>query len=237
MQGENRTWLLRGVRDGIPIMTGYLAVAFTLGIAAKNAGLTAFQAALISITNNASAGEYAGFTVIRENAGYIEMALMILIANARYMLMSCALSQKLSPETGIGQRMLLGMGVTDEIFGVSMSVNGYLNPFYSYGMFMIATAGWTTGTYLGVLMGNLLPARLTSALSVGLYGMFLAIIVPPSKKSCVVRVLVILSMVLSFALSRLVVTLSSGMRVIILTVVLASAAAIFFPVTEEPHAV
>ncbi len=230
---ENKSWLLRGFRDGTPIMLGYLAVAFTLGIAARSAGLTALEATLTSLLNNASAGEYAGFTVMRADGGYWEMALMMLVTNARYLLMSCALSQKLSPDTGIGCRLLIGYGVTDEIFGADMSVRGSLNPRYHFGMFLIASAGWAVGTCLGVMMGNLLPARLTSALSVGLYGMFLAIIVPPARKDRVILGLVCSAMVLSFTLSRLCPALGGGMRVILLTVALSCAAAALFPVREE----
>ena len=103
MSKENTTWLMRGLRDGVPIALGYLAVSFSLGIAAKNAGLSPFQAMLASLTNNASAGEFAGFTLIAAGAQYWELAVMELVANARYLLMSCALSQKFSPQIGIGR--------------------------------------------------------------------------------------------------------------------------------------
>ena len=173
MQGTNRSCFLRGMRDGIPINLGYFAVAFTLGIAARQAGLTAFQAGLASALTNASAGEYAAFTVIAENGTYLTMAIMILVANARYLLMSCALTQKLPSDTPLWQRMIVGFDVTDEIFGVSIAVEGKLNPFYTFGVITVALPGWCLGTVFGVIMGNLLPANLVSALSVGLYGMFL----------------------------------------------------------------
>ncbi|MDO5300804.1 MAG: AzlC family ABC transporter permease [Clostridia bacterium] len=238
MHQENKSWFLRGLRDGVPIMLGYLAVSFTLGIAARNAGLTAFQAALTSLLNNASAGEYAGFTVIREDAGYVEMAIMIFVANARYLLMSCALSQKLSPKTGLVPRMIVGFDIVDEVFGVSMAVPGYLNPWYTYGMMSLAIPGWTLGTGLGVVMGNALPAGVTSALSVGLFGMFVAIIIPPARKSRVIAGIVVISMAASYALFKLppFSSWSSGMRVILLTVVISGAAATLFPVKEEDHA-
>ena len=238
MHQENKSWFLRGMRDGLPIGLGYMAVAFTLGIAARNAGLTAFQATLASLLNNASAGEYAGFKVIEENAGYIAMVAMIFVANARYLLMSCALSQKISPNTGLIHRMLVGFEVTDEVFGISIAVPGMLNPWYTYGAMTMAVPGWAIGTSLGVIMGNALPANVVSALSVGLFGMFIAIIVPPMRKSKVLAGLVPLSMVSSFALSKLepFASMSSGMRVIILTVALSAGAAILFPVKEEEHA-
>lgn len=234
-----KSWFLRGLRNGVPIMLGYLAVSFALGITARNAGLNWLQAGLASLLNNASAGEYAGFKVIGERSGLVEAAVMTLIANARYLLMSCAFSQKLAQSTSLSKRLLLGFTVTDEIFGCSMAVDGFLEPAYPYGMFAIATAGWTSGTILGVIVGNALPPRLISALSVGLFGMFLAVIIPKARQSRTVLVLVALSMALSWACSVLpgISSLSSGMRVIILTVLLSAGAAVIRPVrgdTDEP---
>ena len=238
MNQDDRAWFLRGMRDGMPIALGYLAVAFTLGIAARNSGLTAFQATLASLLNNASAGEYAGFTVIREQLSYVEMAVMIFITNMRYLLMSCALSQKLAETTRLPERLLVGFGVTDEIFGVSVAVPGYLNPRYSYGLMAVAIPSWALGTCLGVVMGNVLPASVVSALSVGLYGMFIAVIVPPARKNRVLAGLIVISMAASLLFAKVppMSGLSTGMRVIILTVVLSAAAAILFPVKEEDDA-
>lgn len=234
MELSNRQWYARGLKAGVPIGLGYLAVAFTLGIAAKNAGLTAFQATLTSFLINASAGEFVGFTLIGAGASYLEVAIMELVANARYLLMSFSLSQKLSPKTGIGHRMLIGWYVTDEVFGVSISAPGYLNPFYTYGAISLACPGWAIGTCLGVIVGNILPASLVSALSVGLYGMFIAIFVPPSKTSKVIGGLVLVSMALSFAFNRIPVFdgISSGVKTIILTVAISAAAALLFPIRE-----
>ena len=224
-----------GMRDGLPIALGYFAVAFALGIAAKNAGFSALQALVASLTNNASAGEYAAFSLIAAGAGYLEVAVMTLVANARYLLMSCSLSQKLSPETPLRHRLIIGYDVTDEIFGISIARIGYLNPWYTYGAMTVCIPGWGSGTFLGVLMGNILPLRAVSALSVGLYGMFLAIIIPPARKNRVILALVAISFAASYAASRLAVFagISSGVKTIVLTVVIALAAAILFPVKEE----
>lgn len=234
MELSNRQWYARGLKAGVPIGMGYLAVAFTLGIAAKNAGLTAFQATLTSFLINASAGEFVGFTLIGAGASYLEVAIMELVANARYLLMSFSLSQKLSPKTGVLHRMLIGWYVTDEVFGVSISAPGYLNPFYTYGAISLACPGWAIGTCLGVIVGNILPASLVSALSVGLYGMFIAIFVPPSKTSKVIAGLVLVSMALSFAFNRIPAfdAVSSGLKTIILTVAISAAAALLFPIRE-----
>lgn len=232
---ETSSALRRGVRDGIPIALGYFAVAFALGITAHNAGLNALQATLASALCNASAGEYAAFTVIAADASYWEMALMMLVANARYLLMSCALSQKLSPDTPLHHRFLIGFDVTDEIFGISIAYGGRLIPAYVYGAMLVAIPGWAGGTCLGVLMGDLLPGRVVQALSVGLYGMFLAIIIPPARKNRVVAVLVALSMAASYGCS-FISGLSEGVRIILLTVLIAGVAAVLFPVPDEYEA-
>ena len=234
MAESNKTWYFRGLKAGIPIGLGYLAVAFTLGIAARSAGLTAFQATLTSFLINASAGEFVGFTLIGAGASLLEVAVMEAVANARYLLMSFSLSQKLHPKTGLLHRLVIGWYVTDEVFGVSISAPGYLNPWYTYGAISLACPGWAIGTCLGVIMGNVLPANVVSALSVGLYGMFIAIFVPESKKNRVVLIVVMASMALSFALARIpaFAGISEGVRTIILTVVLSAAAAVLAPVRE-----
>lgn len=232
---DNKTWFQKGVKDGIPIALGYFAVSFTLGITAKNAGLTALQAMLASFTLNASAGEFAGFTLIAAGASYLEVAIMEFVANARYLLMSCALSQKIPSDTPLLHRLIIGYDVTDEIFGISIAVPGKLNPFYTFGAIAIAVPGWSIGTYLGVVMGNILPANIVSALSVGLYGMFIAIIIPPARKSKIIAGIVAVSMAASFAFAKLplVSNISSGVRTILLTVVISALAAYFFPIKEE----
>lgn len=234
MNSHNKV-MKEGIRDGIPIGLGYLAVSFSLGVAARNAGLSAFQGFLVSLLNNASAGEYAGFTVIAANGAYFEIFLMTLIANARYLLMSCALSQKFSPDTPLIHRIFVGYDVTDEIFGITIARPGMLDPFYSYGAILIAAPAWAGGTALGVIAGNLLPARAVSALSVALFGMFLAVIIPPARKNRVIALFVLVSFAASFAATYLplISQLSGGTRTIILTVLISAIAAILFPVNEE----
>ena len=232
---DNKSCLLKGLRDGVPISLGYFAVAFSLGIAARSAGFTAFQALLMSLFNNASAGEFAAFTLVGAGAGYLEVALMTLVTNARYLLMSCALSQKLPADTPLLPRLLIGFDVTDEIFGVSIAYPGRLNPVYTYGVILAALPGWALGTFFGVLMGNALPVRLVSALSVALYGMFIAVIVPPARQNLVLAVLIVASMALSWLFSAvdLFQFMSSGAQVIVLTVAISAFAAWRFPIREE----
>ena len=212
----------RGLRVGVPISLGSLAVSFTLGITAKNAGLSAFQATLTSLLVNASAGQYAAFTMMAAQGGYWEIAILEAVTNARYILMSCALSQKLPAASKLWHRL-------------AIAEQGKLNPFYYFGMMTVAMPGWALGTFLGTSVGNVLPANVVSALSVGLYGMFLAVIIPASRKSKVILGVVVVSMAASFALEciPLFASLASGTRIILLTVVIAAGAALLFPVKEE----
>ncbi len=224
----------RGLKDGIPIALGYFAVAFTLGIMAEKNGVLPLQAMLTAALTNASAGGFAGFELMGANAPYWQMALMQLVVNARYLLMSCALSQKFAPSTPLLHRSIVAFDVTDEIFGISIAQKGYLNPFYNYGAMTVSIPCWTLGTFLGVVMGNALPSRLVSALSVGLYGMFLAIIIPPAKQNKVIAGVVTVSFILSF-IFQYAEAIPSGLRVIILTVVISLIAAILFPVKEDEN--
>ena len=223
-----RQYFTAGFKDGIPICLGYIAVSFTFGI---------FDAVLISLTNVTSAGQFAGLSLIASTASYIEMAITQLIINLRYCLMSCALSQKIDPEAPLFHRFLIAYGVTDEIFGVTVCKGGKLSPFYSYGVIFISVFGWVFGTFLGILSGNILPARVVSALSVALYGMFLAIIIPPARNNRVLAGVVVISMAASFLFDKTpgLRNISSGFRIIIITLIIEGIGAYFFPVKEDEY--
>ena len=233
MSITNKQALLDGIRDGVPIGLGYFVVAFTLGVAAKHAGLDPFQGFLASLLNNASAGEYAGFTVIAADATYLEMAIITLVANARYLLMSTVMSQKFSPDTPFFHRILVGFDVTDEIFGITVARAGKLNPFYNYGAMIPALPGWSVGTMLGIIAGNILPPSALSALSVALYGMFIAIIIPPARKEKVIGIIVAVGFAASFFAETFFGDISAGTRTIILTILISGGAAILKPVSEK----
>ena len=191
----------------MPIGAGYFAVAFSLGIIAAAAGLTPFQGFLTSALVNASAGENAAFIAIKDAVPYFEMAIITLVSNIRYVLMSFALSQKIDPKASMIHRLLLGFYLTDEYFALAISQDPYCNPFFSYGAISFAAPCWAFGTAAGIVMGNVLPKRLVSALSVALFGMFLA----------------------SYLLSRFS-PLSESMITILLTIVISSLGALLFPI-------
>ena len=226
---------LKGMKDGLPVALGYLAVSFTLGIAAVKSGLTPFQAFATSALNNTSAGEFAAFSLIGAGVSYMEIALTTLILNMRYILMSCALSQKIDKNTPIVHRFLMAYDVTDEIFGLSIMSEGRLDPKYTYGLIAISAPSWAIGTYLGAVMGSVMPAGVLSAMNLALYGMFIAVIVPPAKKDKTIAVVIAVSMLSSLMFSILpgLREISSGIVVIILTVVISLAAAILFPVCGD----
>ena len=232
---SRRAVFMEGVHDGVPIALGYFVVAFTLGILAKTAGLTAWQGFVTSAVNIASGGEYAGFTVIAANAPYLEIAVLTLVANARYFLMSAALTQRFSPETPLLHRLAVSFGVTDEIFGITVARGGMVHPYYNYGALAISVPAWSAGTSAGILAGGVLPAAAVSALSVALYGMFVWVILPPAKKSRPIAGMVLLSFVLSLAATYAPVTgqLSGGTRTILLTLLIAGVGAALFPIAQE----
>lgn len=231
----NRQAYFQGLHDGIPIGLGYFAVAFSLGIICRSSGLTAWEGFLTSVLNNTSAGEFAAITLIGVGASYLEIAMVTLIANARYMLMSCALSQRLAADTPMLHRMGIAFAVTDELFGIAIARKGLLEPAYYYGAMSVAIPGWSTGTALGIIAGSNLPVSIVSALSVALYGMFLAVIIPPARESRIVLSVVLFSFAASFVATYLpaLASLSSGTRTILLTVAISALAAVLHPVNSS----
>ena len=225
----------QGLRGGVPIALGYFAVSFTFGMMAVSGGLSPWQATLISLTNLTSAGQFAGLDIILAAGSYWEMALTQLVINLRYCLMSFSLSQKLKRNIPWGHRMAVAFGVTDEIFGVSAAREGRLSPWYNYGAMCVAIPGWTLGTLAGAISGGLLPDFLVSALSVAIYGMFLAVIIPPAREEKSVLFTVILAVLASLAFTYLPVLsgLGSGWSIIIITVAVSAVAAWLFPRKEE----
>ena len=225
---------LKGLRHGVPIGLGYLSVSFTFGMKAVGDGLTAVQAVMISLMNLTSAGQFAGLPLMVGGASMIEMALTQLIINLRYALMSLSLGQKLDGTMTTLRRMIFSFANTDEIFAVASSQPGKVGNTYLYGLMLAPIIGWSAGTLLGAVAGQLLPAFVRSALGVAIYGMFLAIILPPARKEKPVRVVVLIAVVLSlcFRYIPLLSSLSSGFVIIICAVAASALGAWLFPVKE-----
>lgn len=230
---KSRRDLVRGARHGIPIMLGYLSVSFGFGIFAVSSGLSPFVATLISAVNLTSAGQFAGVTVIAAAGTLVELVLTQLVINARYALMSMSLSQKLDPSFSFGHRCVAAFGMTDEIFAVAASQLYPVTPAYMYGLILVSMAGWTGGTVLGAVAGKLLPAFIVSAMGILLYGMFIAIVLPPAKKNRRILFVVGAAALCSVAFYYLVPALSSGFSVIISAVVAAALGAWLFPSESE----
>lgn len=223
----------RGMTHGIPIALGYLSVSFGFGITAAASGLSVFEASAISAANLTSAGQAAGIDVIAAGGTILEMILLQLTINIRYSLMALSLSQKLDKKFTTPHRLAASYGITDEIFAVCSAQTGMLSPAYMYGMILIAAVGWVTGTFLGASAGQLLPESVSSALGIVLYGMFMAIIVPPSRKSRSVLCVVIAAAALGLLFRYVLTAVSSGFAVIICAVSAAALGALIFPVKDE----
>ena len=223
----------KGMRDGIPTALGYLSVSFGFGILAINLGLSVFEAVLISITNLTSAGQVAGVSIITAGGTLVEMILTQLVLNIRYSLMGLSLSQKLDKKFNTFHRMVTSFGITDENFAVAYSQTAPITPSYMYGMISVSAAGWVLGTLLGAVAGNMLPAALTDAMGILVYGMFIAIIIPPARKSRGILTAIIIGASCSIVIKYVFTFISSGFSVIISAVIAATVCAIFFPLPTE----
>lgn len=226
----------RGLKDGIPIALGYISVSFTFGLQAVSGNMTWWEAVLISLTNLTSAGQFAGLDIILRGSGFwFEMACTQFIINLRYALMSISLSQKTDESVKGVHCFLTGFGITDEIFAVSMGNSKPVSNKYLYGLIILPIIGWTSGTFLGAVAGQVLPELVRNALNLAIYGMFIAIIIPPAKKNKAVMKVVILSVLLSCAFKWLPLLnqVSSGFVIIICTIIAAGIGAWLFPVKEE----
>ena len=232
---ENR--FQQGLRDGIPIGLGYLSVSFTFGMMAVNAGIPVHIAVLISLTNVTSAGQFSGLALILQQGSLIELALSQFVINLRYALMSLSLTQKVDHQMKTYQRAMLAYGITDEIFALASSTYERVGKNYMYGLLFFPILCWTLGTLIGGVASTLMPEAIRNALGIAIYGMFLAIIIPPAKKFSSVRNVLILSILLSciFQAIHTYVPISSGFVIIICTLVAAGFGAYFFPVEEVTH--
>lgn len=242
MQAENDMTnkpFVYGMRDGVPIGLGYFAVAFSIGIIANKAGLTWWMGATSSFLTRASAGEYGVYSLVAANAALMEVVGISLVANIRYLLMTAALTQKFSKKTSLAKRIMVALCMTDEVFGISIAYPGHLAPAYTFGAMIVSTVMWSAGCAMGIVAGDILPTNIVSALSVALYGMFIAIIIPPAKKDKGVLVAVACSFVLSglCAVMPVLSEINSGAMTIALTIIISAVAAIVRPVnTEEEEA-
>ena len=230
-----RNDIFEGLRDGTPIALGYFAVAFSLGIIAGGAGLTAVAGFVSSFFTRASAGEYGVYTLMAASAPYTEIVVMCLVTNLRYMLMGAALSQKIAPDTSRLHRLLMACCITDEVFGISIAHRGFTPPAYTYSAALISTMFWASGCAAGIVAGGMLPVSVVSALSVALYGMFLAIVMPPSRRDGNVLLAVTASFLTSglCAVAPLVREWSAGTRTIVLTIVLSTLVAWLRPIDVD----
>lgn len=231
---KNQEYAL-GVRRGLPVGLGYFSVSFGFGAMAVSKGLTVFQAAAISASNYTSAGQFAGVSSIVEQSGLWVVILTQLIINSRYALMSLALSQRLGQKVGLLPRFLLAFSNTDEVFALAMAREHALTVPFMYGLGLLPFIGWVGGTLLGALAGAVLPISVRTALGVMLYGMFIAIVIPPAKREKSVALAAALAVLLSslFAWVPLLQKTPTGLPIVICTVAAAAVCAWLFPVEEK----
>ncbi len=225
----------QGLKDGIPIALGYFAVSFAFGVSVVSQGLPWFVATVMSFTNLTSAGQFAGASVIIAMGTIFEILLTQLVINARYFLMSITLSQRLDERVTLLDRFLISYGVTDEIFGVAVSKKMPVSKEYMYGLILLPMIFWTLGTLTGAIAGNFLPDMVLNSLSIALYAMFIAIVVPAGKGDKKVFIVVLIAIGLSclFYFTPVLKEISSGIAYVICALVASVVGAILFPINEE----
>ena len=226
---------ITGIKDGIPICLGYFSVSLAFGLTAVLSGMPVWAAVITSLTNLTSAGQFAGTNLMLAHGNMIEMAISMLIINARYFLMSLSVSQKVEQKMTMPQRMAISYGITDEIFAVSMQRKTELTTPYMAGLITTPVLGWTFGTLTGAVASSLMPEILASALGIALYGMFIAIIIPPAREQRSVLFAIVLAIAFSVAFPYipLLNKLSSGWSIIVITLVVSAIAAWKFPIAVE----
>lgn len=225
---------IKGCKKGLPIALGYFPVAFSFGVLVVSSGLPLGLATIISLTNLTSSGQFAGVSLILAQANYMEVAVTLLLINARYFLMSLSLSQKIDQKMNTIQRMIISFGITDETFGVASIQEGILTFRFMLGFILLPILGWVAGTLVGETLMNILPSSIQNAMGIALYGMFLAIIVPSSAKSKAILEVVIISAGVSvlFYYVPIFSIFSSGVKLIIATLCGAIYGAWRYPVKE-----
>ena len=232
---KRRSDFRMGIKQSIPIAVGYFSVSFTFGIMAAKAGLSPLIAGIISLTNVTSAGQFAGLSIIASGASMVEMFLTQLIINLRYALMSLSLSQKIPQNMSTLKRMLIAFANTDEIFAVSITYTGEITPMYMAGLESLPVLCWTAGTVVGAVATDLLPHPIQSALGVALYGMFIAIVIPPAKKNKGITIVALIAMAMSCMIKYIPALgfISSGFSIIICTLLAAGLGAFLFPISDK----
>lgn len=225
---------LEGIKDGMPICLGYFSVSMAFGLTVVLSGLPIWSAVLISLTNLTSAGQFAGVNVMLSLGSLLELALTTLIINMRYFLMSLTMSQKTDRDMPLWQRFIFSFAITDEVFAVSVKRRTNLTAPYLCGLMLSPPIGWTLGTATGAVASSVMPASLSSALGIALYGMFIAIVIPPARENRNILITVIMAIGASMLFSYMPVlrNISEGWSIIIITLAVSATAAWLFPIKE-----
>ena len=226
---------LQGLKDGLPIALGYLSVSFTFGLKTVIGGMPFFASLIISMTNLTSAGQFAGADIILKGGTILELAISMFIINIRYFLMSFSLSQKIEQTINLPKRLIMSFSITDEIYAVSAAKIGKIDFKYFMGLALLPYIGWSLGTLMGAVSGNILPETLRTALGLAIYGMFIAIVVPPAKKSKPIAIVSLMAIVISvvFRYTPVLNSISSGWIIIIATVGASALGALLFAKEDE----
>ena len=221
--------LQKGFRAGLPIALGYLPIAVTFGILAKQVGLSALEATGMSLWVFAGASQFLALKLLESGVTAGEIILSTLFINFRHLLMSASLSQQL--KTARGSAFVLSFGITDETFVVAC-LEKKLTGLHFFAIILLAYLAWTAGSLGGNLFAALIPVSLVSGMTIALYAMFIGLLIPSVKKNWKPGIIAALSALIAWTLTRAVPRLSSGW-IIVITTLIASAAGILLPQAEK----
>ena len=236
-QNQDTSDFIQGLKDALPLFLGYIPISFAFGMIGKESGLDLWAVVLISATNFTSASQLAGTAIIAASGGYLEIAITTFIINIRYILMSLSLSQKIEQKMPTLHRAIFSFGITDEIFALTSQHEGKISSGYFAGIIILPYISWTLSTFLGATAATLMPEYLCSAFGMAIYGMFLAIIVPPAKKLKPIFTTVMISAVISciFRLTPILKSISFGWVVIICAIAASGYSAIRYPIVTDDN--
>jgi len=215
---------LLGARAGLPVAIGYLPIAIAFGALAIEAHLSPQEAVLMSALVFAGASQFMAVSMMLAGAGGLQIVIATLFINLRHSVMSMAVHHTVK-EPKQSWRALLSFGITDETFALltlqdaKAPTQANRTRFFAVGLIGIAYAGWVVGTAIGSWGARVIPSAISDSMTIGLYAMFISLLVPHVRRSVRVALIAGVSMALNAVLSLFI---SPGWAIVLATILGAS---------------
>lgn len=209
----------KGLATGFPIMLGYLPVAITYGVLAKQTGMSLLELTMMSVFVYAGASQFMAINMVAVSAGVMEIIIATFVLNFRHFVMSLSFMNSLR-NVERKWKLPLSLGLTDEAFAVSAfhpkEANQKHGAFFYLGIILIAYLSWVFGSLLGGILGDIIPANLSQSMGIALYAMFIGLLIPSVKKNLKVGLIALVAMLINFICVEL--GMSSGWAIVIGTI-------------------